>query len=219
MRSFLLLLALLVLWTGHASAQTNAPAATNATPPALEEKIDKWSCSLSVYTYVVPDSRDYVQPTVTADHGWLHLEARYNYESLNTGSAWLGYNFSVGDKLAFEFTPMIGGVFGETTGIAPGYKSSLSCWKLALSTEGEYLIDTGRPSDRFFYTWTELTLAPVEWLRLGGAVQRTKLYQTDLDIQRGFLLGFSFKRVDVTGYIFNPFKSTPTYVIAVALHF
>ena len=31
-----------------------------------------------------------------------------------------------GEKLAWEFTPMLGGVFGVTTGIAPGYKGSLS---------------------------------------------------------------------------------------------
>ena len=54
-----------------------------------------------------------MQPTFTADRDWLHLEARYNYEALDTGSAWVGYNFSGGETLAWEFTPMIGGVFGD----------------------------------------------------------------------------------------------------------
>ena len=89
-----------------------------------------------------PTTANYVQPTFTADRGWLHLEARYNYEALDTGSAWVGYNFSGGEKLAWEFTPMIGGVFGDTTGIAPGYKGSLSWWKLELYSEGEYVFDT-----------------------------------------------------------------------------
>ena len=40
---------------------------------------------------------------------------------------------------------MIGGVFGDTTGIAPGYKGSLSWWKLELYSEGEYVFDTGAP--------------------------------------------------------------------------
>ena len=39
---------------------------------------------------------------------------------------------------------MIGGVFGDTTGVAPGYKGSLSWWKLELYSEGEYVFDTGR---------------------------------------------------------------------------
>jgi hypothetical protein len=62
---------------------------------------------------------------LTADRGWLHLETRYNYENLETGSAWVGYNFSGGEKLKWEFTPMLGGVFGNTTGVAPGYEFRL----------------------------------------------------------------------------------------------
>lgn len=221
MRSLRLFIAVLVLRTGLASGQTyaNSPTPTNATPAAIEEKTTSWSFSASMFTYLVPDSRDYVQPTFTADRDWLHLEARYNYEGLDTGSAWIGYNFSAGDKLALEFTPMLGGVFGDTRGVAPGYKASLSWWKLELYTEGEYVFDTGDSSNDFFYNWSELSLAPVEWLRFGGALQRTKLYQTDVDVQRGFLLGCSFKRVSLTGYMFNPFESEPTYVFAVGWHF
>ena len=135
-----------------------------------------------------------MQPTFTADRGWLHLEARYNYEALDTGSAWVGYNFSGGEKLAWEFTPMLGGVFGDTTGIAPGYKGSLGWWKLELYSEGEYVFDTGSSSDSFFYNWSELTLAPVDWFRFGLVTQRTRVYKTDRDIQRGVLAGFSFKK-------------------------
>ena len=50
----------------------------------------------------------------------LHLETRYNNEDLRTGSLWVGYNFAWGEKWQFEVTPMIGGVFGRTNGIAPG---------------------------------------------------------------------------------------------------
>jgi hypothetical protein len=198
---------------------TNDPASTNSPPPAIEEETEKWSCSATLMGYLVPDSRDYVQPTITADRGWLHLEARYNYEDLETGSTWVGYNFGGGEKLAWEFTPMLGGVFGNTTGIAPGYKGSLSWWKLELYTEGEYVIDTGNASDSFFYTWSELSLAPVEWFRFGLVVQRTKVYATDFDIQRGFLMGFSYKRVDFTTYVFNPDASRPTIVLGLGVGF
>ena len=205
-----------------ARTTTNAPAATATnTPPALtEEAEDKaWSFSASAYTYLVPDDRDYVQPTFTADRGWLHLEARYNYEALDAGSAWVGYNFSGGKKLAWEFTPMLGGVFGETTGIAPGYKGSLSWWKLELYSEGEYVFDTRISSDSFFYNWSELTLSPVDWFRFGLVTQRTRLYQTDRDIQRGVLVGFSYKKVGLGAIVFNPDENKPTIVIALGLKF
>ena len=206
----------LVVASAHPLAQTT----TKAPPAPAEESDDKaWSFSASAYTYLVPDSGNYVQPTFTADRGWLHLEARYNYESLDTGSAWLGYNFSGGDTLEWEFTPMIGGVFGDVTGIAPGYKGSLSWRKLEFYSEGESVFDTGDSSESFFYNWSELTLAPVDWFRFGLVTQRTRAYESDRDIQRGLLAGFTYKTVDVSAYYFNPDDDKPTFVIAVALDF
>jgi len=193
--------------------------ATNQMPSIAEPAVDKnWSFSASAYTYILPDESDYVQPTFTADRGSLHLEARYNYEAPDTGSAWIGYNFGVGEKVSFELTPMLGAVFGDTTGLAPGYKLTLSWWKLELYTEGEYVFDTDDSSESFFYTWSEFTLAPVDWFRFGVVIQRTKLYETDFDIQRGALIGFSFKRVDLTAYFFNP-DEDPIVVLGVTVNF
>ncbi len=223
MRPILSLLAILVLFVGHACGQTvttNASAATNPGSPALEAGVERnWSASASVSQYFVPDDSDYAQPTVTFDREWLHLEARYNYEDLDTGSVWVGYNFSGGKKLAWEITPMLGGVFGDTDGIAPGYKGSLSWWKLELDSEGEYVFDTGESSASFFYNWSELTLAPVDWFRFGMVTQRTRVYQTGSDIQRGPLVGFSFKRIDLTTYVLYPDEGKPTVVLAVTLKF
>jgi hypothetical protein len=198
---------------------TDLTATTNSAPAALEgERSAHWSSSVSAYTYVLPEGRSYVQPTVTADHDWLHLEARYNYEKLDTASVWLGYNFSGGEKFAWEFTPMFGDVFGNSSGFAPGFKGSLSWWKLELYTEGEYVIDPADSSENFFYSWSELTLAPVQWLRFGLVGQRTHAYQTDREIQPGLLLGFSYKKVDLTGYMFNPDESRPIWVVAITFN-
>lgn len=203
-----------------AQEMTAVSTATNTIPALTPEEDEKTrSFSASFYTYIVPDDREYVQPTLTFDRGWLHLEARYNYEALETGSAWIGYNFGGGEKLAWEITPMLGGVLGDTTGIAPGYKGSLSWWKLELYSEGEYVFDTDDSSESFFYNWSELTLAPVDWFRFGLVTQRTRLYQTDRDIQRGVLVGFNYKKVDLSAYVFNPDDDKPTFVIAVGLTF
>jgi hypothetical protein len=218
MRQCCIIPLLLLIACADAWAQT-LPADITDQPPATEaSKEEAWEFSISAYTYIVPNSHEYVQPTITADRGWLHLEARYNYEDQETGSVWLGYNFSFGDKLTVELTPMLGGVFGNTTGIAPGYKASISYWKLNLYTEGEYVFDVGNTSDSFFYTWTELTLSPVDWLRVGLVIQRTKAYDTDFDIQHGFLIGVSYKGFDFATYVLNP-EEDPTFVFAVALHF
>ena len=171
------------------------------------------------YTYFVPDDSNFVQPTFTADRDWLHLEARFNYEALDTGSAWVGYNFSGGETVTWELTPMLGAVFGATDGIAPGYKGSLGWKKLEFYSEGEYVFDARESADSFFYNWSELTFAPVESFRFGMVTQRTRVYQTDRDIQRGLLAGFSFNRLYLTGYVFNPDDEKPTFILAVTLTF
>src|SRR5215831_9791637 len=190
--------ALAVCCAGVVSAQTETNSAsatspsTNAAPAEVKEAEPEWSFGASVYGYLVPDSREFVVPTITADRGVLHLEARYNYEGLNSGSTWIGYNCSGSmDQVEWEVTPMIGAVFGETKGVAPGYKGSLSWWKLELYSEGEFVFNTDNSSDSFFYNWSEFTIAPLEWFRLGLVTQRTRLYETDRDVQRGFLVGAS----------------------------
>lgn len=202
------------------TTNTSFVVATEASAVTREpDEVRDWSFSASAYTYFLPDHREYVQPTVTADRGWLHLEARYNYEDLETGSAWAGYNFDGGGKLAWELTPLLGVVFGNTTGIAPGYKGSLSWWKFELYSEGEYVIDTEDASASFFYNWSELTFAPVDWFRFGLVTQRTRLYDSDRDIQRGVLAEFTYRMASLTTCVFNLDESKPTLVVALGVDF
>jgi hypothetical protein len=209
---FVVLMAIVA--AGNARGQTTA-----AGTAAADADAAAWSFLASAYTYVLPDGANYVQPTVTANHGWLHLEARFNYEERDTGSGWFGYNFSVGEQVTLEITPMIGVIFGKTDGIAPGYRGSIGWRRLELSSESEYVFDANDSASNFLYTWSELTFAPADWWRVGLAVQRTKAYRTEFDIQRGFVVGLSVKRAELSAYVFNPDLSHPTMVFAVGLTF
>jgi hypothetical protein len=196
--------------------------ATNEVPAGTQEQeVDEkaWSFSASAYTYIVPDDRVYEQPTIMADRDRLHLEARYNYEGDRTGSLWVGYNISVGEKLALELTPMIGGVLGDTAGVAPGYRFSLGYGKLELASEGEFVFDSRASADSFFYNWSELSVTTLEWLRAGVVIQRTKLYESDFDVQRGVLVGLTYKQVDFSSYVFASDEGRPTLVLGLGLSF
>lgn len=204
----------LLLAAGHGVAGAQpVPPAHPGEPPA------EWEFSITGIANFVPDDIDYGYGTFTADHSALHLEARYNYESLETGSLWVGANFEFGKTVTFEVTPMLGGIFGKTDGIAPGYHLTVNWWKLQLYSEGEYLFDTGHHGDSYFYNWNELTISPLEWLRAGLVSQRTRVYQTPLDIQRGILVGGSFKNWTVTFYLFNFGWTDPTAVFSIGLEF
>jgi hypothetical protein len=174
--------------------------------------------SLSAYAYFVPEDRDYVQPTFTLDRDRLHLEARYNYENLDTTSLWVGYNISHANSISFDFTAKVGAVFGKTDGIAPGYSFTLGWRGFELYSDGEYVFDTHDSAESFFYTWSELSYSPLEWLRAGLVIQRTKAYATDFDIQRGLFVGFTFKHLDFTVYVLNP-DNDPTTVLGVSFEF
>jgi len=196
---------------------TAALAQTAAAPPASTAQ--PWAFNLTIDGYVLPDQDGYASPTFAADRDWLHLEARYNYENLRTGSLWFGYNFSAGKKVVLSVTPMIGGVFGRTTGVAPGCEASLSYKKIELSISNEFVIDTGDKAGNFYYSWPQLTYSPLEWLRLGLVAQRTKAYHDSLDTQRGFFVGISHKRIEFTTYIFNVGWTDPTAVLEVGFSF
>ena len=206
----------LVLCCGHLLAQ-----GTPAQPPAAnaDSSGKEWQYSITVDGYIVPDGDSYASPVGTADHNWLHLEARYNYEDLHTGSLWVGYNFTAGKTLQLAVTPMIGGVFGRTTGIAPGCEFSLTYKKLSFSSSNEFVFDTSSHGDSFYYSWPELTFSPVSWLRVGGVAQHTKTLNTGLDTQRGFLVGVSVKSMEFTTYVLDPERPTPTVVLEVGYSF
>ena len=97
---------------------------------------------MSAYAYFIADDDDYILLMGSTDSARLHLEARYNYEDLDTGSVWAGYNLAFGTELAVAITPMLGVAFGRTNGIAPGYEASMAWNWLDVYIEGEYLIDT-----------------------------------------------------------------------------
>jgi hypothetical protein len=216
---WLSLTAMLLLTVGG-WAQSQAPAQPHSpSPKPVSTDAEPWEYSLTVDGYLIEGEDGYASPTFTADHNWLHLEARYNYENLRTGSLWAGYNFSWGKTWQFAVTPMIGGVFGRTNGIAPGCEASVEWKKLTLSLDNEYVFDTTSKSGNFYYAWPQLTYEPVKWLKVGAVAQHTKSFQTAVDIQRGFLVGLKHQKFEFTTYVFNPGISSTSVVLEVGASF
>ena len=208
MRAIAALFVIAILLPANVLAQETAGAA----------EADPWEFSASVYFYQVDDDRNYAQPTITADHAWLHLSARYNYEDRDTASFWVGYNMSGGGTLSWELTPLLGGLVGNTDGVAPGFKGTLGWRSLEFYAEGEYVI-TPDSADRFFYSWSELTVSPVEWWRVGLVTEHTRAYRSERDTQRGLLTGFSYKSFSSTIHVFNPDDSHPIVVVSATVTF
>jgi hypothetical protein len=179
-----------------------------------------WEFSAEGMFYYFPGEESLFLPVLRADRGKLHLEARYNYEDLRTVSGWVGYNFegSAG-KIDYVFTPMAGVAGGRTKGVAAGLEFTVTLGKFELSSESEYLWDRAGSEYNFFYSWTDVTFSPKDWWWVGISGQRTKLYQTETDIQRGLILGASAGAWDFSGYFYNLGLDAPFFLFDVVFSF
>jgi hypothetical protein len=190
-----------------------------APPQASAPSPPTWSLRATAATYVFRDDDDYVQPTVAADRGALHLESRYNYEDRQSVSGFAGWNFEVGSTLNLELTPMLGGVVGETDGVIPALELTLSFRRFEFYSEGEYVFELNRSRDRFLYSWSEFSLWPTDWLRAGVVTQRTLLFHGPRDVQRGLLAGATVGRVEGVVYFFNPGSDDYYFVVSMGVSF
>jgi hypothetical protein len=171
-----------------------------------------WEFAVTAYPTRVRGGENYTSAIASADRGSLHLEARYNYESIGARSAFVGWNFSGGEEITWEVTPLLGGVWGTTHGFVPGLEASVAWRKLDFYVEAEYVRDSGEQTNSYFYAWSELGFRPVEWLRVGVAAQRTRAYGGDRDLQRGPFAQVTWGPVTVGGYWFNPGASEQVFV-------
>ena len=177
-----------------------------------------WEGSANIGLYFFRD--DFIaMPVIQFDKNRFHLEARYNYESKETFPFWGGYNFSGGNKLEYEFTPIIGIVTGEVDGIAPGLETTLGFRNFEFYSESEYIFDFNNSDNTFFYTWTDLTWSPIEWGWIGISGQRTHLFDSDVELQHGILAGGGFKNWELTGYWYNPATKDWYFIVAASWSF
>ena len=151
------------------------------------------------------------------DYKSIHLEPRYNYEGQHTGSVFAGWKFKSEGIINFAVTPMFGVVFGSLKGFAPALELELSYKAFDFYTENEFVVDQAGSQYNFFYAWTELGFSPVKKFRTGISVQRTRLYETGLDIQSGIFGEYSFWKLTTGIHYFNPFSSE--YFFIASLNF
>ena len=186
--------------------------------PPVDSSASPLSVSATGYYYFFPGTSNNTLTLIGyLDYKSLHFEPRYNYEGQNTGSVFAGWKFEAEGKVSFAVTPMVGIVFGDLQGFAPGLELELSYKKFDFYTENEYVIDRAGSEFNFIYAWTELGYSPVEKFRTGISIQRTRLYETGLDIQRGIFAEYSFWKLTAGVHYFNPF--TTDYFFIASLSF
>jgi len=190
---------------------------------AQEKPIDtagsQWNFSAWAEVFIIPDEKDIFNPTFYARHQSLHLEGRYNYEDRNTVSTWVGRKFEFGQPVEFVFVPMGGIIFGNTNGMAPGLEMEIVYRKFDFYSEMEYVFDFESRQNNLFYMYSELAIRPIDALRTGIIAQRTKLVETEHEIQRGLFAEYYFKRFRAGVFYFSPFSSDNFWIASVSVDF
>ena len=158
-----------------------------------------------------------LSPVYRVDKDWLHLEARYNYEDINTFSGWFGYNFSGGNKFEYTITPMIGALVGNIHGISPGLELNFDFFGFNFNAASEYVFDLQGKEDDFFYNWTDIRYTPIDWMWFGMSGQRTRLYQNNLEFQYGPMLGGGYRWLGLTAYWYNPVSDNAYIVLYLSI--
>ena len=178
-----------------------------------------WEFGVTAYPTRVRGGESYTTAIAVADRGPLHLEARHNYEAIDATSAFAGWTFSGGETLTWEVTPLLGGVRGAKQAFVPGLEATLTWGRLDYYIEGEYVRDRNGSADNYTYAWSELGFKAVEWLRVGTAVQRTKAYGGERELQRGPFAQVSLGRAKIGAYWFNPGSKEQVVVGSIGLTF
>lgn len=179
----------------------------------------EWNFSAWAEMFIIPHEDDIFNPTFYARHKTLHLEARYNYEDKNTASLWTGHRFKFGKGVKFVLVPMAAIVFGNTNGVAPGLEMEIMYKKFDFYSESEHVFDFSSRENNFFYMYSELAIRPIRALRTGIMTQRTKLFESDRELQRGIFAEYYFGRFRAGVFYFSPFASDQFWIASFSVEF
>jgi hypothetical protein len=145
----------------------------------------------------------------------LYLEARYNYDDLETFSVLAGKTFSFDKEKNYTITPMLGAAFGNLQGATLGVNMNATVHRFNFGTQSQYTYAFNDHSSSFIFTWAEASYQVGKTFYGGITMQHTKLYQSRSEYDPGFMLGFTHKNVSIPLYIFKPFKQERFVVLGI----
>jgi len=198
----------------------HAQDATQDSSKSLEtDSVERWTFGAEADYYIFPEDANILPLILTADKGIVHLEARYNYEDRYSASVIGGLNFSFGKKLNVVLTPIAGIVFGRLSAALAGLETDLNFKRLNFNSQSEWVIDFAGKEGNYIYTFNQLGIGVTDHLVLGLTAQRTRLYQTHVDLQRGIFAQYSFGNLSISFSYFNPFSTSYFFLPVVSFDF
>lgn len=126
-------------------------------------------------------------------NGPVFVDARYNYDQLDTASVYVGKGFG---NSAFKVYPNVGVLFGEYTGVSPQLTVGVNKGRVSAFSVTQYVFGARGNSD-FVYHWADVLFSTkAKWLAVGFDEQfyRDQVPGAEGQFDIGPVVKFSFKR-------------------------
>jgi len=169
----------------------------------------QWSGAES--TQIIPQAWIYIKN--------YYLEARYNYEDHRTVSLYFGKAFSFGKKAEWEIIPMIGGVYGKTIGISPGFNFQFEYKRFSTFAQCQYTIDLKNINNSFLWDWTGFNINISKHFVLGAAVQVFQPNTGEPFYNAGPMISFHHQSFSIEAYAYNLWQQFPIGAIGIEYQF
>lgn len=200
-----------VRWCGLLALLLSAAAAAQEVTPS----VSGWA---QFYVQLAEGEDALPVGIVALNHGPWHFEARYNYEDIQTGSLWVGWNLSTGSAVELEFTPMAALVIGTVDGFAPGFEATVSWKRFTFYDESELVVPfDAEPA--YFVSWSSATWRFADLLQPGVTAQRFRVHAGEREVDWGFALVSEFGSLGTGLYAFDPFGASPFWQLAATWSF
>ncbi|MGZ3814967.1 MAG: hypothetical protein ACXVA0_24745, partial [Mucilaginibacter sp.] len=137
-----------------------------------------------------------------------YLEARGNYEAINSASVYFGKAFKKQALISYSIIPIVGLVMGGFNGGSVGANVTLDYKKISFSSQSQYTFSMENPATNFTYSWSDLSYQLKGWVSAGVSLQQTRGL-----FERGILVRGVYKNLSIPLYVFNPTTSERYFVL------
>ena len=144
-----------------------------------------------------------------------YMEARYNYEALNSFSLYYGKTFEKTAPVSYQVSPILGFVAGSLDGGSVGMNLEMDYNKLNFNTQSQYTFSIDKRSNSYVYSWSDLTYQLTDRFAAGVSLQQTKLYQVNGTFESGILVKAAYNAWTFPLYIFRPGTGNRYFVLGI----
>jgi len=141
-----------------------------------------------------------------------YIEARGNYEAINSASLYFGKTFRKRALLSYSITPIAGLVMGRFNGGAVGANVEMDYKKISFSSQSQYTFSIENRATNFTYSWSDLTYQLKDWVSAGVSLQQTRGL-----FEKGILIRGAYKKFSIPLYVFSPSTSERYFVLGLNL--